>query len=66
LTSSSLARLNIITTVTLIFLFSFILLGTSGYTASHEDALFFQAVAMYFLLFNGTSPITLYLGCAKS
>lgn len=52
-------RLNIITTVTLIFLFSFILLGTSGYTASHEDALFFQAVAMYFLLFNGLIAQTL-------
>jgi hypothetical protein len=37
-------------------LFSFILLGTTGYTTSHEDAAFFQVIAMYFLLFNGTAP----------
>jgi magnesium-transporting ATPase (P-type) len=52
-------RLNIITTVTLFFLFSFILLGTTGYTTSHEDAAFFQVIAMYFLLFNGLIAQTL-------
>lgn len=52
-------RLNIITTVTLFFLFSFILLGTTGYASNHEGAVFFQVVAMYFLLFNGLIAQTL-------
>jgi len=52
-------RLNVITSVTLFLLFSFILLGTIGYTSKHGEAAFFQVVAMYFLLFNGLIAQTL-------
>lgn len=53
-------RLNVITTVTLIFLLGFILLGTYGYLDNEPIGVeILQVLATYFLLFNGESHVTL-------
>ena len=47
-------RLNVVSTATLLFLLSFILLGTYGYLDNEPIGVeILQVVAIYFLLFNG-------------